>query len=79
MAMLCGARYTAVPLPGHMIHNHAGLGDAARIREKLASDALAQPEKRQDSDDDDYCADNVDDAVHENTLRVGLKDRKSRV
>jgi len=79
MAVLCGTRYTAVPVPGYMIHNHAGLGDAAGIREKLASNVLAQPEKRQDSDDDDDYADNIDDAVHEITLRVGLKDRKSRV
>jgi hypothetical protein len=33
--------------------------------------ALAQPEKRQDSDDDDDCANDVDDAVHEITFRVG--------
>jgi hypothetical protein len=39
----------------------------ARIRER----ALAQPEKRQNSGDDDDCADDVDDAVHEITFRVG--------
>jgi hypothetical protein len=33
-------------------------------------DALAQPEKRQDSDDDDDCADDVDDAVHVVTFRL---------
>jgi hypothetical protein len=37
--------------PEHVPHDHAGPGTAARIREKLAS-ALAQPEKRQDKDDD---------------------------
>jgi hypothetical protein len=39
-------------------------GSAARIREKLAS-ALAQPEKRQDKEDDHDKADDVDDTVHE--------------
>ena len=29
------------------------------------SDALAQPEERQDGDDDDDCADDVNDAIHE--------------
>ena len=36
-------------------------------------DALAQPQKRQDSNDDDDCADDVDDIVHEMTLRVGKR------
>ncbi len=34
-------------------------------------DALAQPEKRQDCENDDDCANEVDDAIHDNSLRVG--------
>jgi hypothetical protein len=33
-------------------------------------DALAQPEKRQDCNNDDDCANEVDNAVHHNYLRV---------
>ena len=40
------------------------------IRPVQSIDALAQPEKRQDSEDDDNCADEVDDAVHEFAFRV---------
>ena len=49
-------------------------GDAERT-DQSQDDALAQPEKGQDSDDDDDCADDVDDAVHEMTFSCGLKNR----
>ena len=71
MAVFRGWRYARVLEREHVIHDHARLGNAARIREKLALDALAQPQKRQDSEDDDDCADDVDDVVHEITFRVG--------
>jgi hypothetical protein len=32
---------------------------------------LAQPEKPQDREDDHHDADDVDDGIHERTLRVG--------
>ncbi len=35
------------------------------------ADALAQPEKTQDKENDDDCADDVDDAVHELAFCVG--------
>jgi hypothetical protein len=49
-------------------------GDA-ECADQSQDDALAQPEKRQDSDDDDDCADDVDDAVHGITFFRGLKNR----
>jgi hypothetical protein len=47
-------------------HDHAGR-NAARIH---GSHASAEPEKRQDSDDDYDCADDVDDVIHEITFRL---------
>jgi hypothetical protein len=36
---------------------------------------LAQPDERQDSDNDDDCADDVDDAIHDFDLPQWLRDR----
>ena len=50
----------------------AGYADYAHCwPDPVSRRVLAQPEKRQYSDDDDDCADDVDDVVHEITLRVG--------
>src|SRR6185503_16847239 len=54
-------------------------GDA-ECADEPQGDALAQPEKRQDSDDDDDHADDVDDAVHEMTFsrRLRIESRACR-
>ena len=48
-----------------------GLGAAGGA----AGVCLAQPEERQDCDDDDDCADDVDDVVHRISPFSGVKDR----
>jgi hypothetical protein len=40
-------------------------------RSKVLLDASAQPEKRQDCEDDHDDADDVDDVIHARTLRGG--------
>ena len=53
-------------------YRFAGYADCAHCRpDPVSRRVLAQPEKRQESDDDDDCADDVDDLVHGITLRVG--------